>query len=148
AYAYTYIQPVNVDYGQGRVDHTMSASDTLFGRYTIDNGKRVSNAGGFGEFIEPSTNRNQYVTLSENHIFSPTLLNTVRLTYSRTKASRRLFLPTESRAGGPSLAFQPDSAQRGVPPMLGQLSIQGGISTLGIATTGGPFSYLGQNLYT
>jgi Carboxypeptidase regulatory-like domain len=80
-----------VDYGQFRIDHTFSGSDSFFVRYTIDDGN-VDNANNGiipassgtaipGVRFEGRT-RNQFLTLSENHVFSPTVLNSVRASYS------------------------------------------------------------------
>jgi hypothetical protein len=76
------------NYGQMRVDHNLSSSDTFFGRYTIDN-DLLNNApqNGFPNFRSGTTQRNQYITLSENHIFTPSVLNTARFSFSRTKFS-------------------------------------------------------------
>jgi outer membrane receptor protein involved in Fe transport len=82
-YIFTYSQPTNESYGQVRVDQNISASDTLFGRYTIDDSEQTQ-TGGYPGFTTLLTSRNQFVTASENHIFSPTLLNTARFSFSRT----------------------------------------------------------------
>jgi len=66
-----------------RVDQNISASDSFFSRYTIDNSVQIQNVG-YPLFTTVLPNRNQFLTLSENHIFSPTLLNTVRASFSRT----------------------------------------------------------------
>ena len=79
------------NYGQMRVDQTFSAADSLFGRYTVDNAVVNTFASPTsssvydlsGDFSQ-ANDRNQYITLSETHIFSPTILNTARLSFSRT----------------------------------------------------------------
>ena len=82
------------NYGQIRIDQNFSAADTLFGRYTVDNAvvNTTANPASSSVYflqgdISQQNNRNQYVTLSENHIFSPTVLNTARLSFSRTHPS-------------------------------------------------------------
>ncbi len=40
----------------------------------------------YAPFVQSEPTRGQFATLSENHIFTPTLLNTVRFSYSRTAA--------------------------------------------------------------
>jgi hypothetical protein len=83
-----------VDFGQIRLDQNIGASDSFFGRYTTDVGE-LNNAtsstaatpsgASFPQYFRISgDSRNQYLTLAESHIFSPALLNTVRLSYSRT----------------------------------------------------------------
>jgi outer membrane receptor protein involved in Fe transport len=92
--SYTFTRPTSVDYGQIRVDQNFSQNDSFFGRYTIEQAAEIvpgpgndsSNAVpyGFKQFKDQWTSRNQYLTLSESHIFSPSLLNSARVSYSRT----------------------------------------------------------------
>lgn len=72
------------NYGQMRVDQNFSANDTFFARYTIDNAIQNLTVGDYSYFRDLNNGRNQWVTLSENHIFSPTVLNTARFSFSRT----------------------------------------------------------------
>ena len=82
------------DFGQFRVDQNFSAADTLFFRYTLDKGDlnnatastSVTPAGAaFPQYFKIlGTSMNQYATVSESHVFSSTLLNTARLSFSRT----------------------------------------------------------------
>jgi hypothetical protein len=75
------------NYGQMRVDHSFSASDTIFARYTIDNALPDLTQGDYSYFRYLAPARNQWITLAENHIFSPTVLNTVRFSFSRTHSA-------------------------------------------------------------
>ena len=88
---YTQLSNESVNYGQMRIDQNFGTSDTLFGRYTIeDSNELVPGPGngasvyGFKEFQDAETSRSQFITLSESHIFSPLLLNTARISFSRT----------------------------------------------------------------
>ena len=81
-FAYAYSQPTDEDYGQARWDHTISDKDQLFGRYTVDDTRLTQDNGAPG-FTQTRNTRGQYITLAENHIFSPTVLNSLRLSYSR-----------------------------------------------------------------
>ena len=74
------------NYGQMRFDQTISDKDTFFGRYTIDNAIQNETVGDYSYFREAPTARNQWITLAENHVFSPTVLNAVRFSFSRTNA--------------------------------------------------------------
>ena len=95
--------PTDQYYGQVRVDHTFSESDTLFGRYTIDDSEKLEprDLPGVGNF-EPS--RAQYVTLSESHVISPTVINQARFSYSRHHVSQINTFPNE-RFGTPGPGF-------------------------------------------
>jgi hypothetical protein len=88
---YTQLSHESVNYGQMRVDQNFGTSDSLFARYTIEDAlDNVPGPGfgasvyGFKEFQNSEPSRSQFITLSENHIFSPALLNTARLSFSRT----------------------------------------------------------------
>jgi hypothetical protein len=82
-YNFAFTQPTIVNFGQIRADHNFSEKDTFFGRYTIDDSNRERGRN-FLVYTDPQESRNQFLTLSETHIFSPTLLNTGRLSLSRT----------------------------------------------------------------
>ncbi len=76
------LQTVREDFGTARLDYNISNNDTLFGVYTIDDSADNT----------PSTNplslaieqlREQVLSLEEQHVFSPTILNTARVGFSR-----------------------------------------------------------------
>jgi hypothetical protein len=75
------------NYGQMRFDQTISDKDSFFARYTIDNAVQNETVGDFSYFREAPTARNQWITLAENHIFSPIVFNAVRISFSRTNAA-------------------------------------------------------------
>jgi hypothetical protein len=92
------------NYGQMRVDQNFSANDTFFARYTIDNAIQNLTVGDYSYFRDLNNGRNQWITLSENHIFSPTVLNTARFSFSRTNdvlADHNVGLPDNGM--GPSI---------------------------------------------
>ena len=90
-FAYSFTQPTTEDYGQGRIDVTISASDTLFGRYTHD--ERQVKPLLFPGFVTDRFSKNQYITVSESHVFSASLVNTFRFSFSDTKI--QLTSPTD-----------------------------------------------------
>lgn len=87
-YSDTRIAHQTNDQVSGRVDHQLSASDTLFGRYSIslERGFTPENLPGFGSFHD---NRVQNVTLNYTHIFSPTLVSISSFGVERMALSRR-----------------------------------------------------------
>jgi hypothetical protein len=131
------------DYGQIRVDQTFSNNDTLFVRYTIDNGAAHSAVfAPTGLFSYPGftmnpTSQDQFVTLSENHIFSPAVVNTARFSYSRTTPR----MDSGSPYTGPQYAFVPANGTDEV----GSINI-GGVSPMGPFVTSP--AYLPQNVFT
>ena len=91
-----------MDWGQIRVDQNISASDTLFGRYTTDKSYLTSAEVGSslvvvfwrripGICVFLLASYDQFATISENHIFSPTVLNQFRFSYSRTNVMTNTF---------------------------------------------------------
>lgn len=75
------------DFGQIRVDQVLSDRDNFFGRYTVDDGRGLRpKANQPASFALSETSRNQYLTLQENHVFSATLLNTLRVGFNRSRA--------------------------------------------------------------
>ena len=75
-------QAIREDFGTTRVDHNFSDSDTLAGVYTIDDS--VANTPTVNPLsLVDLTVRNQVASLSESHIFSPTIINKFTLGFSR-----------------------------------------------------------------
>jgi Carboxypeptidase regulatory-like domain len=76
------LQTIREDFGTVRLDHIFSDKDALFAVYTVDdsadNTPTVNPLSGVVETL-----REQVVSLQEQHVFSPTLLNTARVGYSR-----------------------------------------------------------------
>ncbi|HEV2201659.1 MAG TPA: TonB-dependent receptor [Bryobacteraceae bacterium] len=112
---YTQLSNETVNYGQMRVDQNFSDKDSLFGRYTIEDAlDNVPGPGfgasvyGFKEFQNYEPSRSQFITLSESHIFSPALLNTARVSFSRTNILAN-FAANPSQTGqavdGPGVSF-------------------------------------------
>jgi hypothetical protein len=75
-------QVVHEDYVLFRIDYTISSKDSIFGRYVSD----VANA------VFPTAvplwpvndhNHNQFSTIQERHVFTPTLLNQFSFSFSR-----------------------------------------------------------------
>ena len=76
------LQTVREDFGTVRVDQTFSDKDSFFGVYTIDDsGDNTPTANPLSSVIE--TLREQVASVQEQHVFSPAILNTVRVGYSR-----------------------------------------------------------------
>ncbi len=106
------------------MDHNFSDKDSLFGRWTVQNGRSIT-AGAYPGLGTTFSGQDQFATLSENHIFSSALLNTARVSYSRTPITQGLFYPA-------ALAAPPYQYVSGQP--LGTATI-GGITAY-FATSG------------
>ncbi len=76
------LQTIREDFGTTRLDHTFSDRDTLFGVYTIDDSAdNTPSANPLSTIFE--TLREQVASVQEQHVFSPSILNTARFGYSR-----------------------------------------------------------------
>jgi outer membrane receptor protein involved in Fe transport len=84
-YLFTGNQPTDEHFFQARLDHRLSARDTMFVRYTYDRGDVDRIAPDKPPInIQPERTRNTYVTLEQQHTFSPSLLNLVRVGLNRS----------------------------------------------------------------
>jgi len=82
AYSFVSSQPTTEDFLTTRIDHKISASDSLFGTYVFDKAQ-VSNPDAYNIKINGNQSRRHTVALEESHILSPTVLNTARLGFNR-----------------------------------------------------------------
>jgi hypothetical protein len=131
------------NYGQIRVDHTFSDKDSVFARYTIDNAFQNQTQQDYSYFRYTVPARNQWITLAENHTFSPTVFNALRFSFSRTNSSINLAnvgLPNNGL--GPSIV---PGFSTGVVDMNGGGS--NGYAEFGSANAA-PTTYNRQNIYT
>ena len=83
-FGYLSVNTIHEDYIQGRIDHTISNKDSLFGRYTYDNTNEVYPTP-YPQYHFDLIERQQYFTLSERHIFTPSLLNSGSFSFSRSR---------------------------------------------------------------
>ncbi len=78
------LESIREDFGNVRIDQNFLSKDTLSGVYTIDDGYSLTP--GLNPLTQTiSAARAQVVSLSETHIFSPSLLNIARVGFSRAK---------------------------------------------------------------
>ena len=84
-YLFTRNQPTEEHFFQARLDHRLSARDTMFVRYTYDRGDVDRIAPDKPPInIQPERTRNTYVTVEQQHTFSAALLNLVRVGLNRS----------------------------------------------------------------
>ncbi|MFQ5740935.1 MAG: carboxypeptidase regulatory-like domain-containing protein [Acidobacteriota bacterium] len=133
-FVFTATQPTREDFVTARIDHRFSDQDSLFVRYTFDDAD-VLRPLAFPQFAVADDSRNQYLTIEEQKIISPNLLNTFRFGFNR---SRLAVQDTERTPIDPALSFIPGRA-------FGVLLV-GGLSPMGI-TTFGPNTTPIQNLF-
>jgi hypothetical protein len=122
------LQTVREDFSTVRVDHTFSSRDTFSGIYTIDDG---------GDFtatpLDPFSSdvvtlREQVLSFEETHVFSPSLVTTARVGFSRAG----YFFTGEPTPGTPAAS---------VPGFLGGLPV--GAVVVGGSAASNPQAQLG-----
>src|SRR5580693_9288197 len=75
-------QVVNENYFTIRVDQRLSEKDSLFETYSFDNSPSV-HADDLGNVLLHDVAKRQFIALEESHLFSPTLVNTIRFGFVR-----------------------------------------------------------------
>jgi hypothetical protein len=75
-------QHIREDFGTTRLDANLTANDLLFAVYTVDDSVAHSPTSNPLSLVDEAL-REQVVSVQEQHVFSPHLLNTARLGYSR-----------------------------------------------------------------
>jgi outer membrane receptor protein involved in Fe transport len=137
--AFSFNSPTSVNYGQIRVDHTFSAKDSIFVRYTVDQNDELITSGGsqanagasFPNFYSATPGRDQFLSVGENHIFSQSLLNAVRLSGSRTDQLSSDAYGPSGPPTGPTVSFTKDCGGNFCP--VGDITV-GNVPTLGSDT--------------
>lgn len=77
------LQTIREDFGTARFDHIFSPKDSLAAIYTVDDGDDFTATPLDPFSADILTLREQVVSLEETHVFTPDILNTVRLGFSR-----------------------------------------------------------------
>lgn len=95
------LQTIRDDFGTTRLDHIFSENDTLSAVYTIDDSADVTPTSTNLFSTDLESLREQVLSIEETHIFSPTLLNTARIGYSRAS----YFYTGEPTPGAPAAAL-------------------------------------------
>jgi hypothetical protein len=75
-------QHIREDFGTARFDDNLGSKDLLFAVYTVDDSSANTPSQNPLSLVEESL-REQVVSLQEQHVVSPTLLNTARVGFSR-----------------------------------------------------------------
>ncbi|MGH9786951.1 MAG: carboxypeptidase regulatory-like domain-containing protein, partial [Terriglobia bacterium] len=136
-------QSIREDFGTLRADYTLSDRDSLSASYTVDDSEKLAPLADplFGSNV---TLRNQVLSLQETHVFSPRVLNTFRVGFSRAGFAYDSAL----------LASFPSSLSFVAGAGPGGIVIGGGVTTTGLAalTSAGPSNAAGvwnrRNLFT
>jgi len=111
------------DFGTLRTDYILSSRDTLTGSYTIDNGNSVLPQAD-PLFASAQALRMQVASIEETHVFTPSLLNTINVGYSRAGFNYDSALLTTFPS---SVSFVSGATPGGI-------VVGGGVSTTGAGT--------------
>ena len=77
------LQTIRDDFGTVRLDHIFSQKDSVSAIYTIDDSADFTSTSTNLYASDAVTLREQVASLQQTHVFSPSLLNTARIGYSR-----------------------------------------------------------------
>jgi outer membrane receptor protein involved in Fe transport len=131
SYVPTQSQKNTINYFTIRVDHKFSSNDSLAGTYMYDKSPFLQ-PDTFNDVLQSNETRRQVVTVEENHVFSPTLVNTVRFGWSHIYAASPGSATAVNPAAAstdPTLSFIPgetagtvDLSASGVTPIASGLS--------------------------
>jgi hypothetical protein len=137
----------NADQGDTRLDHRFNDRDSFFWSFSISDNTQIApmNLPGipFGGYfndlqLRPQVFRGQHMSLAETHIFSPRLVNEIRVGYNR------FFYTASPLSNGVNLG-----AQFGIPgiPTFSGISGLPSITTTGLTNIGEALtSHRGQNV--
>jgi hypothetical protein len=109
-------QPLHENYGIVRIDHQLSQSNSLFGSYEFDDAKLTASPNPV--ITDDDTQRNQYLTVEERKVFSPTILNVAHFSYVRSN------IDVQTR-NNPNLLVVPGAGIQGTINVAGLNSIGG-----------------------
>jgi hypothetical protein len=141
-YIFGFSQPTNDDMMQVRVDHQVSAKDSVFARYTFLDSGQLTNEGFEGD-REKNSVRDQSAALPWTRIISPSILNTARAGFSR---SYPLNLPDQDPIN-PALWFNPNAGIMGALTVTG-VGVRGGGAVLGESRALNSFQFADDLNYT
>ena len=126
---YIYTPPLVIDqqYVVGKMDWLLSDQDTIMARYTFDNATRQGPKA-IDVTFDDSKTRSNLVMLEWKRIFSPRLVNEVRVGFNRTTLKQD---PVETKPLPDAMHFNPLAFNFAGDRWPGRISISGGISSLG-----------------
>lgn len=116
------------DYVMGRVDQKISGSDTLTASYFFDSGP-LTQPDPLENAIHSVFSRRQMGSVEETHIFTPQLVNTIRLGVSRVRGDINLPVSGNALATNNALAVAPGAS---APPQIGVTGVTTAIGLGGL----------------
>jgi hypothetical protein len=137
-------QRVREDFGTTRFDANLTASDLLFAVYTIDDSTAHTPTQDPFSVVDEAL-REQVVSVQEQHIFSPHLLNSARVGFSRANFLFLGSIPSDIQAVTPT--FVPGKPT-GAIVIAGSTASNGASSITTAGANVGANNAIARNLYT
>jgi hypothetical protein len=119
SYTFDFEQRLDQDFAQGRVDYNAGSAHHFFARHTYDDAQQRLPTD-YPQFPRTFLSRNQFFTGEWQHVISPSLLNSVRIGFSRTRIGQDV----EANVGSEVTPFVPGRE------LLGSIDI-GGLQRFG-----------------
>ncbi|MCU1322626.1 MAG: TonB-dependent receptor domain protein [Acidobacteriaceae bacterium] len=137
-------QKIREDFGTTRFDANLSSNDLLFAVYTVDDSTANTPTQNPLASINESL-REQVLSIQEQHVFSPRLLNTFRVGFSRASF---YFLGTSSPLGGASVPTWVQGKPIGAIVIAGSTASNGSSQITGAGANVGSNNTTTRNLFT
>ncbi len=130
-YSFVSNQVTSEDFFTTRIDHRISASDSLYGTYLFDRGQ-VANPDAYNIKNVGNQSRRQTLALEESHIFSPTILNSARFGFNRDVVIAFTTLSAiNPAAADPKFGFNPSENAGIITVGSGVTQFSGGLGAIG-----------------
>ena len=138
------VQHIREDFGTTRFDANLSANDLLFAVYTVDDSTANTPTQNPFSVIDESL-REQVASVQEQHVFSPRLLNTARVGYSRASF---FFLGSSTPAPNADIAGWVAGRPIGAIVIAGSTASNGASQVTGAGGNVGSNNATARNLFT
>ena len=135
-------QHIREDFGTTRFDDNLGSKDLLFGVYTIDDSAANTPSANPLSYVNESL-REQVASAQEQHVFSPTLLNTARFGYSRASYFFTGYIPA-----GVDVSGWVSGEPVGAIVISGSTASNGASAITGAGTNTGSDNLTARNLFT
>ncbi|WP_255550900.1 TonB-dependent receptor [Granulicella sp. dw_53] len=137
-------QKIREDFGTTRFDANLSGNDLLFAVYTIDDSTANTPTQNPLAQIDESL-REQVLSVQEQHVFSPRLLNTARIGFSRASF---YFMGTSTPLGGANVPGWVQGKPIGAIVIAGSTASNGSSQITGAGANVGANNATARNLFT
>lgn len=125
-FSFNSVHVTTENFGTIRIDHRFSDKDSIFGTYQYDSAL-ATQPDAADEVLTGDTTGRSYIAIEETHIFSPTLVNSARVGYSRNTHTSEGLKAINPLSGNASLGASPGADNPQI-DVTGLTSIQPGLN--------------------